>query len=187
MELPPYIENMLKMSSQAKEEFFSVFKREELPKGHLIFHQGDICRHLFYIEKGMARLYYNSSSGKEITAWFSDDKTFLTAVDSFYQHKPTRDYCELLEDSIVYSIKYTDMEALMDKNPAMAKIVFHATYEIASKMSEFIANTKFKTAEERYNALLEQYPHIIHRASLGHIASFLGITQETLSRIRTGK
>lgn len=187
MNLPPFIKSIADLSPQAEQELSSVFHKEEFPKGHFLFRQGEVCRHIFYIEKGLARIYYNTSGGKEITAWFFAENSFLTAHDSFYQHKPAPSYCELLEDSVVYSLKYTDMEEMMNENHAMAKFAFHAVFELAKKLTEFINGIKFQSAEERYNALMQHYPNIFQRAKLGHIASFLGITQETLSRIRGGK
>ena len=96
-------------------------------------------------------------------------------------------YCELLEDSVVYSLKYSDMEIMLDENHDMARLAFHAVYELAKKLSAYIIGFKFQSAEDRYNTLMKEYPQIFKRARLGHIASFLGITQETLSRIRSRK
>jgi len=187
MHLPPNIKSIANLSPQTEENLSAVFQRDEFPKGHLLFRQGEVCRHIFYIEKGLARIYYNSSNGKEITAWFFAENSFLTAHDSFYQRKASPTYCELLEDSVVYSLKYTDVEAMLNENHELAKFAFHAVFELAKKLTEFINGIKFQSAEERYNALMHNYPNIFQRAKLGHIASFLGITQETLSRIRAGR
>lgn len=184
MKLPENIKRIANLSVESEIEFEKISKRQELPKGSLLFQQGEVCRHIFYIEKGLARVYYHSGGGKEITAWFSADNSFITAIDSLYCHKPTRDYCELLEDSVIYKITYTDLEAMLNKKPELARLTFHVLYDIAKQMTEFIVSIKFQTAEERYNALMNDYPSIFQRASLGSIASYLGITQETLSRIR---
>ena len=182
-----YIKSTVNLSIQAEEKISAIFRQDEFQKGHLLFRQGEICRHIFFIGKGLARIYYNTESGKEVTAWFFAENTFFTAHDSFYQNKPARDYCELLEDSVVYSLSFADMEAMLNENHEMAKFAFHAVYELAKKLTEFINGIKFQSAEDRYNALMQNYPNIFQRAKLGHIASFLGITQETLSRIRAGK
>ena len=187
MNLPPYIKNIAKLSDHTEEELSAVLKRDELSKGHFLYQQGEICQHIFYIERGFARVYYYTESGKEITQWFFAENRFLTAVDSFYHHKPTQVFCELLEDSVIYSLKYSDMESMLNDNHDMATLGFHVVYELAKKMSEYMIGIKFQSAEDRYNALMKEYPLIFQRAKLGHIASFLGITQETLSRIRAGK
>ncbi len=182
-----YFISTAKVESISLEEFTSTFKREELPKGHFLFHPGEVCQKIYYVEEGIARIYYNSEKGKDITAWFFAENSFLTAVDSFYLNKPTRDYCELLEDSIVHSIKFSDMETMLNGSGDMARIAFYTLYEITKRLTEFIVSIKFQTARERYNTLIQEYPHIFKRVSLGHIASYLGITQETLSRIRAEK
>jgi CRP-like cAMP-binding protein len=187
MNLPPYIKSAANLSTQSEQKIGAIFVRNELSKGQFLFKQGDFCHHIYYIEKGLARIYYHTESGKEITAWFFAENTFLTAHDSFYQHKASPTYCELLEDSVVYSLKYDEVEAMLNENHDMAKFAFHAIFELAKKLTEFINSFKFQSAEDRYNALMNNYPNIFQRAKLGHIASFLGITQETLSRIRAGK
>ncbi len=187
MKLPAYIKSIAHLSPQTEEAVGAIFTRDEFPKGHILYRQGEICHHIYYIEQGLARVYYTTKNGKEITQWFSADNSFLTAVDSFYNHRPTMVNCELLEDSVVYSLKYSEMEAMLNDNHDMAKFAFHAVYELAKKLSEYIISFKFQSAEDRYKALMKEYPQVFQRAKLGHIASFLGITQETLSRIRAGK
>ena len=187
MNLPSDIKSIAGLSDQALLKIGDIFIRDEFRKGHFLYRQGEICQHIYYIEKGLARDYYLTEGGKEITQWFFADNNFLTAVDSFYLHKPTLVYCELLEDSVVYSLKYSEMEAMLNENHEMARFAFHTVFELARMLSSYISAMKFQSAEERYNALMKEYPRIFQRAKLGHIASFLGITQETLSRIRAGK
>lgn len=187
MNLPTDIKSISGLSDLAKQKIGDSFVRDEYPKGHFLYRQGEICQHIYYIEKGLARVFYLTEGGKEITQWFFADNNFLTAVDSFYHHQPTPVSCELLEDSIVYSLKYSEMEAMLNENHEMARFSFYTVYEMARMLSSYISAMKFQSAEERYNALMKEYPRIFQRAKLGHIASFLGITQETLSRIRAGK
>lgn len=166
-----------------RRELDNLFKIKKFTSGEHLFRQGEVCRHLFYIRNGLVRLYYYSSKGKEITVWFSAEDTLITAIDSFYFHKPTRDYCEALEDLDVYLIPYNQLETLLS-NEKGAQTAFYIMYEITRKMAYLIDSIRFQTAEERYLSLVSSYPEILQRASLGQIASFLGITQETLSRIR---
>ena len=187
MNLFAHIRNTDNLSAVTEEKIKAILQRDEFPKGHILFRQGGICHHIYYIEKGLARIFYHTESGKEVTAWFFAENTFLTAHDSFYQNKPAGNNCELLEDSVVYSLSYSNMEVMLNDSHEMARFAFHAVYELAKRLTEFIAGIKFQSAEVRYNALMQNYPNIFQRAKLGHIASFLGITQETLSRIRAGK
>ena len=183
MELAGYLKDNGKYSDSFKEELESMFTLRGYSKGDHLFSEGEICRYLFYIKKGLVRVYYNSSQGKEITLWFSSEDSLVTAIDSFYLHKPTRDYCVALEDMVVYTITHSQLETLLN-NEKGAKMAFHIMYEVTRKMAELNESIRFRSAEERYNSLVSNYPQILQRVSLGQIASYLGITQETLSRIR---
>jgi CRP/FNR family transcriptional regulator, anaerobic regulatory protein len=186
MELSEYLKNIAKLSDSLEDELKNLFEPKEFSKGDLLFKQGEICQHLFYIEKGLVRVYYYSDSGKEITAWFSAESTLVTAIDSFYYHRPTRDYCEVLEDSVILPINFSELDLILNSEKG-ARLAFYILYEITRKMTEYISSIKFQSAEERYRALIKENPGIQQRTSLGHIASYLGITQETLSRIRANK
>ncbi|MBN2635659.1 MAG: Crp/Fnr family transcriptional regulator [Prolixibacteraceae bacterium] len=175
-----------KYSDSLKEELNNLSEPKEISKGNFLFKQGELCQHLYYIKKGLVRVYYYSESGKEITVWFSAENTIITAIDSFYNRKPTRDNCEALEDLEVYSITYSELEAILSIKKG-AEIIFYILYEVAHKMADFMESIRFQTAEERYKLLIDKNPAILQRASLGQIASYLGITQETLSRIRSNK
>ena len=186
MKIPEHIKKIAKLTDLFDEELDSIIKRTEVKKGEFLFEEGSICHQVFFIEKGLARIYYYSNSGKEITSWFFEENSFFTAIDSFYYHKPTRVFCETLEDSVIYSIKYSELEDLINKEHG-ARLAFYVLYELMKRMTDFIVSIKFQSAEDRYNNMLKDYPSIFQRVSLGYIASYLGITQETLSRIRAGK
>jgi CRP/FNR family transcriptional regulator, anaerobic regulatory protein len=186
MELSEYLKNIAKLSDSLEDDLKNLFEPKEFSKGDHLFKQGVICQHLFYIKKGLVRVYYYPGSGKEITAWFSAENTLVTAIDSFYYRKPTHDNCEVLEDSVIYPINFSELEIILNSEKG-SRLAFYILYEIARKMTEFINGIKFHSAEERYKALIKEYPTILQRTSLGYIASYLGITQETLSRLRAKK
>jgi CRP-like cAMP-binding protein len=186
MELSDYLKNIAKLSDSLEDDLKILFEPKEFSKGDHLFKEGEICRRMYYIEKGLVRVYYYSVNGKEITAWFSAENSLITALDSFYYHKPTHDYCEVLEDSVIYPIKFSEWEKILNSEKG-ARLAFYILYDITRKMTDYISSIKFQTAEERYKALVKENPAILQRTSLGHIASYLNITQETLSRIRSNK
>ncbi|HVN59128.1 MAG TPA: Crp/Fnr family transcriptional regulator [Bacteroidales bacterium] len=183
MEFPGHLKDIERYSYSLKKELNTLFELKEISKGDHLFRQGDFCRHLYYIKKGLVRIYYYSDKGKEITEWFSSEDSIITAVDSFYLNKPTRNNCEALEDIIVYVITYSQLEAILN-NKEGAEVIFYILYEVAQKMADLLDSVKTRSAEERYKSLISKNPLILQRVPLGQIASYLGITQETLSRIR---
>lgn len=187
MNFPEYIKNIVPLSKEAKKDLISSFHKTELKKNQLLFRQGEFCDRIFFIEKGIARVYYYSQSGKEVTAWFSDEHTFITAIESFFNKKEAYTNCELLEDSVVYSISNKALEDIFNQSHDFAKIAFHVMSKVTADMAEFMVNLKFQTAKERYTYMMEQYPQIFQRVPLLQIASYLGISPETLSRLRAEK
>ena len=185
--LPQHIRDIVSMTSLEEQEIGTFFKREEFPKGHILIQEGSICRNVFFIEKGLVRVCRQSYEGKEVTAFFMPENTFVTALDSFYQQKPTNYNFVLLEDSIVYSMTQSELDEMLKRSHAMAVYVFRTMFFLARGLTELLANIKFQTAEERYKILLRDYPTIFQRVQLSYIASYLGITPETLSRMRAGK
>lgn len=168
------------------EDVLSKFKEEHFKKRTLAERQGSCCRKLYFISKGIARLYYNRN-GKEITGWFSKEGDFITANDSFFQKKPSWLNLEFIEESEVFSITVTELEALFDKYHEMEKFGRKLTYELLEILSEKMYSLLFQPADKRYKLLLTHSPEVVSRAPLGDIASYLGISQETLSRIRANK
>lgn len=187
MSLPQYIKNNVNLTLQEEQEIENLFVQREYPKRHLLFQEGEICHHAFFLEKGLARYYYHSDKGREITGWFFTENQFISAMDSFSLNSPTKKYCELLEDSIVYSIKHSDMEEMLVKNHAMSIFLFHTMYGAVKKLTEFLYCIRFQPAHERYKILLHNYPLIFQRVPFHYIASYLNITPETLSRLRAEK
>jgi CRP-like cAMP-binding protein len=123
--------------------------------------------------------------GKEITYWFAFENDFVTSFHSFITQQPSVENIQLLENGEVWSISKDKLETLLAKHHELERLV-RITYEkYYLRLEERFVNAQFKSATDRYRELLSQSPHILERVSLGYIASYLGISQETLSRIRS--
>lgn len=165
-------------------DFQKIMKKESFSKKELLHNEGTVCNHLFLIEKGIARSFYYKD-GKDITAHFAIENGTITAIDSFIQRKNSRYNIELLEDSEIISISHQDMHDLLQEKPQYEKYIRIFLEQIYIDLAERIEDLLFHTAKERYDKLVENTPNLLQRVNLKHIASYIGITQETLSRIRT--
>lgn len=167
----------------ARADLARMLVREELPKGTVLLADGQVCNRLYWLEKGMARGYY-LRDGKDITSGFAFEGEMVLAMHSFFTRKPTVKSLELIEDSILYSIGHEDLTFLYKKYPEINTIgrFLYEKYCVALEERSFAL--QFLPAKERYEHLVARHPQVLQRARLGHIASLLGISPETLSRIR---
>ncbi len=165
-------------------DFQKIMKQNTYSKKEILHEEGAICNHLYLIQKGVARSFYYKD-GKDITAHFAVENGTITAIDSFIQRKKSRYNIELLEDSEVISISHQDMHTLLEEKPHYEKYVRLFLEQIYIDLAERIEDLLFHSAKERYDKLVKHTPNLLQRVSLKHISSYIGITQETLSRIRT--
>lgn len=183
MELLDFINSSLRIKPETALSILKYLQREELPKNYSLHQAGKTCNRVYFIQKGLARMYYFKDE-KDVTCWFANENNLLTAIDSFFSQKPSRYNIELLEDSILLSVSYNDLENLFDEYPEVERLARLFAYNTILQLADRIDAIQFSSANERYHLLAQKYPEVLRRAPLGYIASYLGITQETLSRIR---
>lgn len=167
-------------------KFLDISTLRRFAKGELLVREGDICDKLFFIEEGMVRNFYHKEV-KDITISFSLAGEFITSMSGFITQKPTYETIEALEDSVVLEFGKKQLNELFEREPTWASIYRTVLETYYVKLEEHLIFSKFKTARERYADLLNDKPQIIQKASIGQIASFLGINIETLSRIRSNR
>ncbi len=182
------IQSIFLLPTHVLEEVLASFQHLELPKNYFLLKPGKTCRYLWFMTRGAARSFYTNDLNKEINTWISLDSQIITETTSFVRQEPAVESIQLIEDSEVYAIEYNSLQMLLQKHHAFSlwyiKLVeLHYVSQIEDRVSEL----QFLDAKQRYQKLLKLYPDITNRVSLGNIASYLNITQETLSRIRSGK
>jgi len=160
------------------------FEKEYIQKNQVLIKEGQVCHKLYFVEQGMGRSYYLKEDGKEVTQWFFGAGNFMSSADSFFKQSPSFYYLEILEDSILYSISHEKMDLLLAKYHKMEKFIRLLSIEMFTKIVHKLNAIQFQTARERYDYMISEFPDISRRVPLGYIASYLGMTQETLSRIR---
>lgn len=177
------IQSFCKLSNPAVKSMTAVLQKMELPKGSFLITEGKVCNHIYFLEKGCLRGFYNLD-GKEITHWFAFENDFVTSFHSFITRKPCIENIQLIEDSILWCIAYDDLQILYNEHPDIERFGRLTNEHYYVMLEDRFVRNHFKEARERYENLASHAPHIIQRVPLGYIASYLGITQETLSRIR---
>jgi CRP/FNR family transcriptional regulator, anaerobic regulatory protein len=172
------------LSTALRECIQGYLKPERLPRKHHLLSEGQTSNRIYFIQEGCARAYYFDLDGREHTCWFMGSLDIMISVYSFFTQLPSSENIELLEDSILLSVTWDELQSIYADHP---EFNFHGRiisqkYYIQAEERAIILRTK--SPAERYQLLLKTYPNILQKASLGQIASFLCITQETLSRIR---
>jgi CRP-like cAMP-binding protein len=179
-----HIQNYTSLSNEALEAINNCLTKTTLYKNDYLLKEGNICRHLYFLEKGLLRGYYNLD-GKEITHWFSSNEDFVTSFFSFTTQQTSVENIQAIENCELYGISKQQLNNLCSSYHEIEKLVRIAYEKYYIRLEDRFVNAQFKTAKERYNDLLLNTPQLLERAPLGHIASYLGISQETLSRIRS--
>lgn len=173
------------LSEKSLAELEEITNHHFIKKNTQLLEIGQISYYLYFIVKGLGRVYY-VRDGVDITDYFAMDGNFIGGVESIFTGKPSHKAIETLEDSEIYTIKNKDFEELCTK--------FHDIERAGRKLAIFaflvgqkrIESIRFLSAKERYDELEKQFPGIVNRAPLKHIASYLGTTQVSISRIRAG-
>ncbi len=173
------------LSPKSRESLMECISVKKVPKGDHILKFGETCRHIYFVNKGYVRIYY-FKDGKDITEWFADEKQFFFSIKSYFEQSPSKLIIEALEDCEIILLSKEGQDRLRKSNLEISNLIiaFYSGSLIHSQKR--MESMQFENASNRYRHLLSQQPNILKKVPLQHIASFLGITQETLSRIRAG-
>jgi CRP-like cAMP-binding protein len=181
-----YLSAIAPLPIEAKAALQRVIQTRQLQKGDVLLRQGQVCNRIYFVERGLLRLYYYVN-GKEVTEYFATEGRLMGGVDSFFSRMPSRKEIEALEPCVLHSIAFNDLEMLYRQFHALEKAGRLLATAAFLSMQERLFSLQFHPAKQRYETLLAAAPDIVQRVPLGLIASYLGVTQVTLSRIRGQK
>lgn len=153
------------------------------PKRHLLVRENIYCKYAYFIEKGMTRSYWLVDS-EEITTSFAGEGAIVFSMDELYYNKPSEEFVETLEEVDAYRISITDLRHLFETNLELCnwgRIIHQDEYR---RLHRSHKERLTLPARERYIEFRKQFPNVCQRVNLGFIASYLGITLSTLSRLR---
>lgn len=153
-------------------------------KGQLLTRSGIKDSFVYFIEQGCSRTYF-LIDGKEVTNWFSTEGDITFSSGSLYHHTAGNDYVEILEASVVYAIAIKDLDYLYRTNIEIANWGRCIHQEVLLQMQNLRLDRLSLSATERYRKLWEQRPELFNRVNLGYIASYLGMSQQHLSSLRS--
>jgi CRP-like cAMP-binding protein len=177
------ITDVTPLSHEAFAELKGMTTTRSLKKNEFILRQDAICKHIYFVKTGMIRIYY-LKDGRDVTEWFACDRQFCFSIMSYFHEEPSKLVIQCLEDCEVTYFSKSGLEKLSDENLEISR--FYRSLFAGSLIGSQVRmeSIQFETALQRYQSLMNNNPEIIQRAPLKYIASFLGITVETLSRIR---
>lgn len=161
----------------------SVLVPMKFAKGDMILKEGEVCRCIYFIDKGLVRQFY-IKHGKEVTEHLGDDHSVFMCIESLFKEVPTQLQVEALEPCMIYALPKDRLERVALHNVNI-QILYRKILEESLILSQVHADlVRFETAQDRYRRMCKLYPQVVLRAPLLFIASYLQMTPETLSRVR---
>ena len=179
------IQQYIRLDEPLKSAIGESFQKKDYKKGDFLLKEGQYARRLFFIEQGTLRTYYLHDN-KEVTSWFYTEGYFVSSWNSFYTGAPSYESIEALSDCTVYWIAADRYQALIEAHSSFERFARITAEQQLAFLDSFSKGYNYFTAKQKYEHLIRFIPDIELRVKLGQIASFLGISQETLSRIRAG-
>jgi Cyclic nucleotide-binding domain. len=164
----------------------SILVPKKYAKGEMILREGEVCRDISYIEKGLIRQFYYKND-KELTEHIGSDGEIFMCIESLFKEEPTHLQVEALEATMVYCLPMHKLEQVALHNVNI-QILYRKILEESLIISQVHADlVRFESAQNRYQRLCKLKPQVVLRAPLVYIASYLQMTPETLSRVRAAK
>jgi len=183
--LKRYIRANLSIEAEQLDEVVKLFKPQSVKRNTILLSAGDVCKELYFVNKGCIRTYYINKQGKQHTRYIAFDGIIGTALSSFITKKPSFEFVDVLENSELLSIRSNDFYKLVDEVPGWADF-YRKLLEFAySYQSEKIEKLVTLTAMERYDDIMKNHPEYIQRLPNHILASYLNMSQETLSRLKS--
>ncbi len=182
--LKAFFNQMVPFPEKDLEEIVKYFKPITMKEGSFFVAEGEVCKRIAFIRKGFMRAFYEINDEMEVTKYIQPKHTLVTAFASFNSKEPSKEYIQALTDCELWVIDYDSMQRLYAKYPKWQELGRLVMEQIYQHLEKRILSFLTQNAEERYRTLVQENPRLIQDVPLRYIASMLGITPETLSRIR---
>ena len=179
-----HINSILPMSTVDLAHLTPIRVELSIKKKANLFVQGEVCKNIYFLTKGFFRMYYIDLEGNEINTRFTQEDNFMVDFQSFLTQKPSRYYWQAMEDSTVLAFAFKDVQRLYASSSSWQKFGRLVAERVYLQLNERVEMLQFMSPEQRYVYLLETRPELFNQISQFHMASYLGIKPESLSRLR---
>ena len=180
-ELLQYLSLIAPLSNELCDYLLYTLTRKIYLRKEFLLKASHISDKIFFIEKGLVRCFYDQHE-KEVCSWFMKEKDCIISVESFFLQRPSYESIQALEDTTSYYIDYGELQFIYKNFPEFNFIGRVLTEKYYMLSEQRLYSLRMQNAAERYHFLLENYPELIQRVPSKYLASYLGITEETLSR-----
>lgn len=179
-----FFKQILPLNKEEKDELRATVRQRTIRKRQFILQEEDVCKHYTFVVSGCFRMFSVDTKGVEHNIQFAAENDWISDIGSFFSDKPSKLFIEAIEPSVILQIEKRDLLKLytvsLRFNRNFRVIIENKYVELQNRVLQNISST----AEERYTAFIEQYPHISNRLPSTQVASYLGVTPEFLSKVR---
>ena len=179
-----HIPSLATLTDEEKKALSAIIIERKVRKNEMIVRDGQICHYMVYVGKGLLRQYYYKG-GREITEHFTCEGNIAYCIESIFKNKPSHLMMQALEPSELYLIPYVGLVDLSLQYKGIAEWLRHFLENNLILHQVKADSWRFESARERYERFLREFPTVANRASVNDMASYLLMTPESLSRVRT--
>jgi len=180
-----YLESIHPLTKELKQHLAGILMHQEIPRRGYMLRAGQVCRNAYFIQKGLFRCFYIRQD-KEVSSWFMKELDVIFSVHSFYNQVESYESIQALEDASVWYISFEQLQEVYTRFPEFNMIRGRLTEYYYDLSEQRLYAIRMMRAKERYDFLASSHPELIERVPAKFIASYLGISEQTLSRIRNG-
>ena len=182
-ELLAFLERISPISDGLKDHLYKILKRREVARKEYLLKAGHICRNISFIQKGLIRCFYIKDD-IEICSWFMKEGDVIISVESFFKQKPSYESIQAIEDSVIWSTTYEEVQntyrQFIEFN-IIGRVLTERYYTLSEQRLRAL---RMQSGMERYHYVLENHPELIQRVPSKYLATYLGMTDVWLSKIR---